>query len=146
MRRKFEVPLFCEELRVAPLVRWVLGLGTAGAAAVGMWAATRPEAVFAWLSGLALTGATVGLFACWRLARFETTVGRYGVRAGLWEFAWSFPRTAVEQASAYPARSWRRFFAAREVQVTLTVSGKRRVLALPSRQAEELVAILQENP
>jgi|GEM_PF-1537726 len=145
MRRKVEVPLFCEELRLTPSVRLAVAVATGGMAALGMWAATQPGALFVWVSGLGLTGATLGLFACWRLFRFETTVGRYGVRAGLWEFSWSFPRLAVEQVTIRSARRWRRLFAPWEVQVTLFDRGKTRVLLLPSKSPEELVALLDQS-
>uniref|UniRef100_A0A7V1ZIF9 Uncharacterized protein n=1 Tax=Thermoanaerobaculum aquaticum TaxID=1312852 RepID=A0A7V1ZIF9_9BACT len=82
----------------------------------------------------------------WRLSRFETAVGRYGVRAGCWELTFTFARGDVLAAERQKARSWRAFFAKEEVLLKLSGPAGGRHIAIPSREPQELMEALQENP
>lgn len=145
MRIRVEVPLFCEELSLRPGARYSLVLATAVSAAFGIglgaWGATR----LSWLSGVCLLLATAGFFCLWRLARFETNVGRFGVRAGCWQLFWSFPRQAVQNASVGKAQSWRKAFATQEVTLCLQEPKGQRFVTIPSRDPQELLAALREH-
>lgn len=139
------MPLFCEELSLRPGARYSLVLATAVSAAFGIglgaWGATR----LSWLSGVCLLLATAGFFCLWRLARFETNVGRFGVRAGCWQLFWSFPRQAVQNASVTKAQSWRKAFATQEVTLCLQEPKGQRFVTIPSRDPQELLAALREH-
>lgn len=125
-----------------------LGLATATAvlAVAGWWLAAAKVAGAFWLAGLLLTLAALGLFCLWRLARFQTLVSRYGVHAGCWELALSFPKAAVVDTWVRPARRWRRWFAASEVWLELATPKGKRELAIPCGQPQELVAALRSEP
>lgn len=145
MRERAEIPLFCEELPLKAPVRWAARLGVLGFVASGVWAGAWGGEALAWLSGLCLTLGSAGAFGLWRLSTFETNVGRYGVRAGCWELAWTFPRADVTSAKAQPARSWRALFAPHEVLVELSSRAGRRRLVIPARDPQELVAALEDE-
>lgn len=145
MRIRVEVPLFCEELPLRPGVRYSLTLVTAICTILGIGLGAWGASQLSWLSGACLILATGGFFSLWRLARFETNVGRFGVRAGCWQLFWSFPRQAVKDASVAKARSWRKAFAAQEVTLCLQEPKGQRVLTIPSRDPQELLAALREH-
>jgi hypothetical protein len=145
MRRPVEVPLYCEELPLKGKFRFLLGATTGGFALLGIWAGAWGGAGLAWLSGLCLTLATGGFFGLWRLSRFQTLVGRYGVRAGFWELTWNFPRAAVKSVSCAPARGWRRLFSSQQVLVELSQPAGPQRLAIPCRDVQELIEALREE-
>jgi len=146
MRVREEVPLFCEELRLLAPLRWAGGLAVTGLLAAGIWSGGWGGSALQWLSGLCLTLGSVGAVGLWRLSRFETAVGRYGVRAGCWELTFTFARGDVLAAERQKARSWRAFFAKEEVLLKLSGPAGGRHIAIPSREPQELMEALQENP
>lgn len=127
-------------------MRVTLLLATVACALAGWWLGGAGVGGVFWLAGLFLTLAALGLFCLWRLARFQTLVGRFGVHAGCWELAWSFPKAAVVDTLVRPARRWRRWFSASEVWLELATPKGKRELAIPCRQPQELLAALRSEP
>lgn len=126
-------------------VRWGGGLLVSGLLVTGIWSGGWGTSAVQWLSGVCLTLGSLGVVALWRLSRFETTVSRYGVRAGSWELGFTFARADVLAAEKQKARSWRAWFAPEEVLVTVSSPGGQRQLAIPSRQPKELMEALREG-
>lgn len=145
MRVREEVPLFCEELRLTAPWRWGGTAAVAGLIATGIGSGGWGGSELQWLSGVCLTLGSLGAVGLWRLSRFETTVSRYGVRAGTWELGFTFARADVLGAEKRRAHSWRAWFAAEEVLVRLTGPAGERQLAIPSRQPQELMNALKEG-
>lgn len=145
MRVREEVPLFCEELRLVAPLRWGGAIFVTGLIATGIWSGGWGAAAGQWLSGVCLTLGSLGVVGLWRLSRFETTVSRYGVRAGCWELGFTFARADVLSAERQKARSWRAWFAPEEVVVRLSGPAGERQLAVPSRQPQELMDALREG-
>ncbi len=145
MRVREEVPLFCEELRLGAPWRWGGAIAVAGLIATGIASGGWGGSTVQWLSGLCLTLGSAGAVGLWRLSRFETTVSRYGVRAGCGDLGFTFARADVLAAEKQKARSWRAWFAPEEVLVRLSSPAGERQLAIPSRQPQDLMDALQEG-
>lgn len=143
MRVRHEVPLFCEELSLRPPLRWGGILAVAGLLALGVWSGGWGGAGLQWLSGVCLTLGSAGAVGLWRLSRFETSIGRYGVRAGCWDLAYQFARSDVTSATSQKARSWRSWFASEEVLLEVGGASGSRTVAIPTREPRELLAALQ---
>ncbi|MCS7182910.1 MAG: hypothetical protein NZ869_07355 [Thermoanaerobaculum sp.] len=143
MGTKHEVPLFCEELPLKWPVRWAAMVAVASLLLTGVAVGALRSEAWQWVSGLCLTLGSAGAVGLWRCSRFETSISRFGVRAGCWELAWTFPRTEVTAAQARKARSWRVWFASQEVEVVLSVTAGARRLSLPTREPEELLQALR---
>lgn len=139
------MPLYCEELRLRAPVRWTGAVALVSLLAAGIWSGGWGGASLDWVSGLCLTAGSVGAVALWRLSRFETSIGRYGVRAGCWELAFHFARADVRSAAVRKARSWRAWFAADEVLLELGGAFGPRTVAIPARDPQELVGALREG-
>lgn len=146
MGPKHEIPLFCEELRLTRPFRWGFLGAVAGLLLAGVVLGAFRSGAWQWVSGLCLSLGSAGAVALWRCSRFETTVSRFGVRAGCWELAWAFPRAEVTAAQVRKARFWRAWFATQEVEVELSPAAGARRLSLPSREPEELLKALRGVP
>lgn len=145
VRVREEVPLYCEELRLRAPVRWTSALAVVSLLAAGIWSGGWGGAGLEWVSGLCLTAGSVGAVGLWRLSRFETSIGRYGVRAGCWELAFHFARADLTTATVRKARSWRAWFAPQEVLLELGGASGPRTVAIPARDPQELLGALREE-
>lgn len=91
-------------------------------------------------------GATLVLIGCIlmvvlvRCRRYEVTVGRRMTELRLGPFRRTLPTACVEKASEQPASSWRRFYAPRELVLSLSVDT--RPLIVPTHDPDELRAAL----
>lgn len=98
-------------------------------------AAAEAVAAFLVVTGCALV---VLLIRC---RRYEITVGRRMTEARLGPFRRTVPSGCVEQAVERPATSWRRLYAPREVELSLSV--ETRPVVVPSHDPAELLAALK---
>jgi hypothetical protein len=76
-----------------------------------------------------------------RCRRYEVTVGERMTELRLGPFRRTLPTGCVTDAAEQPATSWRRFFAPRELMLTLSV--ETRPLIIPTHDPEELSAALR---
>ena len=75
-----------------------------------------------------------------RCRRYEVTVGRRMIEARLGPFRRTLPTGCVADTTERPASSWRRFYAPRELALTLSV--ETRPLIVPTHDPDELRTVL----
>jgi hypothetical protein len=140
--RDRDLPLHYEASPFGVVVGGVGWLAGIVAIVAGIWAFVRAgsflsEAVAAIL---VLIGCTLVVFLV-RCRRYEVTVGKRIIELRLGPFRRTLPTGCVTETVQRSASSWRRFFAPREMELTLSV--ETRALVIPTHDPEELRAALR---
>jgi hypothetical protein len=144
--RDGDLPLHFEAAPLKPAVvavGWPVAI-LACAAGVLLYARAGSTVVEAAASLLALVGVSLvgGLARC---RRYEITLGKRMIELRAGPFRRILPVGTVDAAKAGSATSWRRVFADRELELTLSVSAQKTIV--PSNNPDELRAALRmANP
>jgi hypothetical protein len=79
-----------------------------------------------------------------RCRRYEVTVGKRMIELRLGPFRRTLPAGCVTDAAERPVSSWRRYYAPREMVLTLSV--ETRPVIIPTHDVDELRAVLLGRP
>ena len=131
----------------SPLKPWVVAVGWPTAIVVcvtGIALFARAESIFAEAvaASLLLVGGSLFVVLV-RCRRFEMTVGERMIELQAGPFRHSLPAGCVVSGAVRPATRWRRLFADREVELTLSMDDRKTVV--PTRDEEELRRVLLDN-
>jgi hypothetical protein len=140
--RDGDLPLHFEAM---PLRTPVLAVGwpaavLACAAGVGLFVQSTSMTGEALAASLVLVGCSI-LVALVRCRRYEITVGQRMIDLRVGPFRRILPVGTVEALKAGPATSWRRLFADRELELTLSVNAQKAIV--PTNNPDELRAALR---
>jgi hypothetical protein len=139
-----EVPSHFEAVRLAPwvgVVGWPVVVASAVTGVVLAARASSRPAVEVLGVALAVVGALLiaGLVRC---RTFETVVGRRLLTVGVGPLRRRVPIGLIEATEVRGARSWRRLFAASELELVL--SAGRGSVTVPTRDPEALAAAVRD--